>query len=81
MEFHEKMGIGLYIARQAAMHAGGTIILRTEFDEGVKYIISLPLSDVQQTPALKSSTREFMLNKYSDMYVQLCDYCILPDLQ
>ncbi len=81
MEFHEKMGLGLYIARQAAVHAGGTILLQTEFDKGVKYVISIPLSDVHQLSAVRSSTREFMLNKYSDMYVQLCDYCILPDLQ
>ena len=81
MEFHEKMGLGLYIAQQAVQHAGGTIFMQTEFSEGVKYIISIPLSDEEDTGAVKSSAREFMLNKYSEMYVQLCDYCTLPDLQ
>ena len=30
--------------------------------------------------AVKSSVKDYLLNKYSDMYVMLCEYCNLPDL-
>lgn len=76
----EKMGLGLYIAQQAVKHAGGTIFLQTEFSEGVNIVISIPEFDAAGTKVMKSSAKDFMLNKYSEMFIQLCEYCILPDL-
>lgn len=79
-EITNKLGVGLYIARQAVIQAGGTIILQSEFGEGVNINISIPLCDDESTAVLESKSGDFLLNKYSEMFVQLCDYCQLPDL-
>ena len=75
-----KMGVGLYIAQQAVKHAGGTMLLQTEFSEGVCYVISIPDSITACDNVLKSSTKDYLLNRYSDVFVQLAEYCNLPDL-
>ena len=75
----DKMGLGLYIAKQAALHAGGTMLLQTEFSEGINMVVSFA-ECCDDTGAIKSRTKDFMLNKYSAMFVTLCDYCTLPDL-
>ena len=78
-EFNETMGLGLFILKCAVEQAGGNILLSTEFSEGVKYIISLPQTE-ETDGVFKSRSQNFILNKYSDMFVQLCKYCNLPDL-
>lgn len=78
-EISTKLGIGLYIAKQAVNQAGGTILMQSQFGSGVNIVISIPeYSD--ETAILKSKASDFMLNKYSEMFVQLCEYCQLPDL-
>jgi len=78
-EISTKLGIGLYIAKQAVNQAGGTILMQSQFGSGVNIVISIPeYSD--ETAILKSKASDFMLNKYSEMFVQLCEYCHLPDL-
>ena len=79
-EVTNKLGVGLYIAKQAVNHAGGTILMQSEFGKGVNIIISIPLCNEESTSVLKSKAGDYMLNKYSDMFVQLCDYCELPEL-
>ncbi|MBE6888345.1 MAG: HAMP domain-containing histidine kinase [Ruminococcaceae bacterium] len=78
-EVADKLGLGLYIAKQAILHAKGTMLLQTEFSDGVKIIASFAEYDGSAC-AIKSRPKDFMLNKYSAMFVTLCDYCILPDL-
>ena len=79
-EQSEKMGFGLYIAKYAAENAGGTLLLGTEFSEGVSFVISMPEIDEECGNAVRSKAKDFLLNKYSDMYIMLCEYCNLPDL-
>ena len=79
-EPYDKMGLGLYVLQQAVHKAGGTVFLQTEFSEGVNVVISIPEIKDGETKIIKSSPKEFVLNKYSEMYVQLCGYCTLPDL-
>lgn len=76
-ELSDCMGLGLFILKSAVEHAGGNILLTSQFGEGVKYIISIPFSC---DGILKSKPQNYMLNRYSDMFVQLCKYCSLPDL-
>lgn len=78
-ETSEKLGLGLYIAKQAVLQAKGTMLLQTEFSEGVNIVASFADCDID-TAAIKSRPKDFMLNKYSTMFVTLCDYCTLPDL-
>lgn len=75
-----KLGLGLYIAKQAVVNAGGTIMVQSQFSEGVSYIISIPESKAENSVIFKNSTKEFILNRYSEIFVQLCEYCDLPDL-
>ena len=71
--------MGLYIAKSAAENAKGTMLLQTEFGKGVNIVVSFDDND-NCTDAIKSRAKDFMLNKYSAMFVTLCDYCTLPDL-
>ena len=79
-EQSDKMGFGLYIAKFAVQHAKGTMLFDTQFDEGVNVIISIPEADTNDGIVVKSKVKDFLLNKYSDIYVMLCEYCTLPDL-
>jgi len=79
-EITNKLGLGLYIAKQAVEYAGGSILMQSEFGKGVNIVISIPQCSECEVSVVKSKAGEFMLNKYSDLYVQLCDYCELPDL-
>lgn len=78
-EISTKLGVGLYIAKQAVNQAGGTILMQSQFGNGVNIIISIP-EYRDDTSVLKSKAGDFMLNKYSEMFIQLCEYCQLPDL-
>ena len=79
-EITTKLGVGLYIVKQAVNYAGGTIIIQSEFGEGVNINISIPLCDDTEETVFESKSSDFLLNKYSEMFVQLCEYCQLPDL-
>ncbi len=76
----ENMGLGLFILDSAVKHAKGTIFFQSEFSKGVNIVISIPESDIDKSNVVKSQPKNFMLNKYSDMFVQLSKYCTLPDL-
>lgn len=78
-EVSNKLGLGLYIAKQAVTQAGGKIFVQSQFGNGINIIISIPHYNGDEE-IMKSRAGEFMLNKYSDMFVQLCEYCNLPDL-
>ncbi|MBQ5783162.1 MAG: sensor histidine kinase, partial [Oscillospiraceae bacterium] len=79
-EMTGKMGTGLYIVKQAVVQAGGTVLLQSEFGKGINLVISLPQADVCRGNAVKSMAKDFVLNRYSEVFVQLCEHCTLPDL-
>lgn len=81
MEPSNNMGVGLFIAEQAVKNAGGTILLQTEFSQGVNYIISIPDRTSDSGDVLKSTPADMLLNKYSEVFIQLSKYCNLPDLK
>ncbi|MBE6866646.1 MAG: HAMP domain-containing histidine kinase, partial [Ruminococcaceae bacterium] len=74
------MGLGLFIAKTAFEQTGGRMMLTSSFGNGVRYNISIPLvkdADI----VMESSTTDFLLNRYSELFVQLCDSCTLPSLK
>ena len=79
-ESSTKMGVGLYVVKKAFEHAGGTVLMQTEFGEGVKYVVSLPCSTMDTDLAVKSHQRDLVLNRYSDVFIHLCEHCELPEL-
>ncbi len=74
-----ELGLGLYIAQAAFTQAGGKLLMTSEFGKGVKYTAALTVAD-NNNMVLESSTADFLLNKYSDIFIQLCDVCTLPDI-
>ena len=79
-ESDPSMGLGLFIAKAGFEQAGGKIMLTSSFGNGVRYSISIPLCD-ETDHILESSTTDFLLNRYSELFVQLCDSCQLPTLK
>ena len=74
------LGLGLFIAKTAFNSAGGKMMTISSFGNGVKYVVTLP-SVEDDGHLLESSTREFLLDRYSELYIQLCESCQLPPLK
>lgn len=73
------LGLGLYIARRAFEFSGGNLLLTSSFGEGVKYMVSLPAAENTDN-VLFSNRRDFLLNRYSNIFIQLCESCMPPPL-
>lgn len=73
------LGLGLFIAKSAFDQAGANIVTYSEFGKGINYMISIPLSHSTRQ-ALESTSADFLLNRYSDLFIQLCDSCTLPSI-
>lgn len=78
-ESDPSLGMGLFIAKAAFEQAGGNILLTSKFGRGIKYTVSLPLDKLSEQ-ILESSKTDFLLNKYSDLFIQLYDCRQLPGL-
>lgn len=74
------LGIGLFIAKTIFEQAGGKVLVTSQFGEGVKYSISIPMVEDSDV-FFESSVSDFLMNKYSELFIQLCDYCRLPSLE
>lgn len=72
------LGMGLYIAQEVVRSAGGTLTLESRFGEGTSVTISLPLAQNDPATLLHSDTADYLLNRFSPVYVHLCDFCHLP---
>ena len=79
-EITEGMGLGLFMLDQGVKLSKGTIFLHSEFSKGVNYVISIPQADIEDSDVVRSQPKNFMLNRYSELFVQLSKHCILPDL-
>ncbi len=79
-EADPSLGLGLFIAKAAFTHAGASLLLTSKFGEGVKYSASFPLGS-DDSAVLQSSATDFLLNRYSEVFVQLCDSCKLPSFK
>lgn len=73
------VGLGLPVVREAVNAFGGTASAESRFGEGTSIFLTLPL-DGSATEALSSDSAQYMLNRYSPIFVQLCGHCLLPGL-
>ncbi len=73
------VGLGLSVTQQAVTAFGGTVKAESRFGEGTSIFLSLPLY-TGEAAALESEPVEYMLGKYSPIFIQLCGYCLLPQL-
>ncbi len=73
------IGLGLSVVREAVHQFGGSVNAQSRFGEGTMITLGLPL-DFGADAMLGSESAEYLLNRYSAVYVQLCGYCRLPGL-
>lgn len=73
------LGLGLSLVREAMSRFGGSVAAESRFGEGTRITLCLP---VDNTPAdgLSSTPADYLADKYSSVYVQLCGYCRMPVL-
>lgn len=75
------MGLGLSVVRETACGFGGTVNAESTFGEGTSITIALPVDNGSNgEDVLGSDPADYLLNRYSPVYVQLCGICRLPAL-
>lgn len=74
------LGLGLYIAKKAFEYMGGNILTQSKFGKGTTFIISIPVADTSESSLVESTPLDLVLNRYSDMFIQLSTVCRLPDI-
>ncbi len=72
------MGMGLFILKTAVDVAKGNILLTSEFSKGVLYNITFKTND--EDLFIQSKPTDYLLNRYSEVFIQLSENCILPDM-
>lgn len=72
------MGLGLSLARQLAARLGGAVTLESRLGQGSCVALSLPLRPAGGSWASPTAA-DLLLDRYSPLYLQLCDFCRLPD--
>lgn len=73
------LGLGLAVVSQAAHMLGGTVKAQSRFGEGTGIYVALPLAPPGDV-VLASQPAEYLLNRFSPVYIQLCGFSRLPDL-
>lgn len=71
------VGLGLSVVRQAVLAHGGTVNIESRFGEGTQVILALP-QETGLADLAESEPADYLLNRYSSIYVQMCGYCRLP---
>lgn len=71
------LGLGLSVVRETAYAFGGTVVAESRFGEGTVITLSLPVAD-DTTDVVGSNPKEYLSDKYSSLYVQLCGFCDMP---
>ena len=65
--------------RALAARLGGVLSAESSFGEGSCFALSLPLAAADAGVQLRTGA-DYLMDRYSAFYVQLCDFCRLPDL-
>lgn len=73
-------GLGLTFVRALASKLGGTVSAESRFGEGTQIAVSLPLVAEYTGRAQGSNAVDYLTNRYSVVFVQLCEFCRLPDI-
>lgn len=73
------LGLGLSLVREAVRSCGGTVTAESRFGQGTRITIALPIAQDTEGTMLNSDPADYLLNRYSPVYVQLSGYCRLPE--
>ncbi len=71
------LGLGLAIVHASVTAKGGSCTIQSEFGEGTKIAVSLPIA-TQDSAILENKKSEYYLNRFSTPFVQLGGICKLP---
>lgn len=74
------LGLGLTVTQEIARAHGGTVACESQFGEGTRVSLSLPLNR-EPAELLESEAAGYQSNRYSPVYVQLEGYCLPPALE
>ena len=72
-------GLGLSFVQALAGRMEGTVSVESVFGEGSLFAVSLPLDEGEIQGVLSSASADYLLNRYSPVYLQLAGFCRLPD--
>lgn len=73
------LGLGLPYIYSLTSILKGTVTLESLWGEGTVVSIALPL-DKSDQPPLKSNVADYVTNRYSSLYIELHEFCRLPQL-
>lgn len=73
-------GLGLTFVQALAARMDGTVSAESVFGEGTRITVSLPLAAASDDAVLGGSAADYLVNRYSPVYLHLCDFCRLPEL-
>lgn len=73
------LGLGLATVRETIGSFGGTVAAESRFGEGTRITIALPLAQ-ESTEMLESNPADYLMDRYSPVYIQLSGLCKLPNL-
>ncbi len=75
------LGMGLSVVWETAKRLGGSVSAESRFGEGTRINMSFPLdTDSHAVDVLNSDSADYLLNRFSPVYIQLSGFCRYPQL-
>lgn len=71
------LGLGLTTASIFCEMHGGTLLLNSRFGEGTTVVMSIA-DDAADLPDFSAAVSDYVTDRFSPLYVELCGVCILP---
>lgn len=73
------LGLGLSYVHSLVSLMGGSVTLESVWGEGSSVTVALPLLDSEPCGACRTPA-EYLTERYSSLFVNLCDFCRLPEV-
>lgn len=71
-------GLGLTLVKIIAVQHGGTVAIHSTENEGTTVGFTLPLDDSSDQLMFHSTASDYLLNRFSNIYIYLSDVCKCP---
>ncbi|MDD3430123.1 MAG: HAMP domain-containing sensor histidine kinase, partial [Oscillospiraceae bacterium] len=69
------LGVGLALTKETICRMGGTVAVESRFGYGTSLTLAIPLA---LDSFFASPPAEYIMDKYSPLFVQMCDICCFP---